>query len=400
MKITRVSTQLLTARWTDDPSFPQALHSTALIRLETDTGIEGLGELTWGYFAPDAVPAMVDYFQPVLIGQDPLAITQVTRALIDDSVWWARSGAGKSVISGVELALWDLKGKALNVPVWQLLGGRVRDRIPVYASGGPSLWPLDHLVRKIEHYADLGYRTAKLSTHYYEPPSPLEHQARMTAIAFPFSRRLEVLHEGFTRLRQEFGDAIDFAIDGHQGGVPHPVPVSEAAAIATTLAPFRLRFYEEPLAYTNLAGYAELRARSPIPIAGGESLGGLDQFHDLIVRGCVDVIQPDLGFVGGLREAERIIHHAEAHNLGSAIHTGASVGPSLAASWHLAAASHSVDWLEHVQAASSIHRDLLIDDFTVTDGTVGLPTAPGLGVRLTPELINKYRFVPSSGERT
>ena len=400
MKITRVSTQLLTARWTDDPSFPQALHSTAIIRIETDTEIEGLGELTWGYFAPDAVPAMVDYFQPVLIGQDPLAITQLTRALIDDSVWWARSGAGKSVISGLELALWDLKGKALNVPVWQLLGGRVRARIPVYASGGPSLWPLDHLVRKIEHYAALGYRTAKLSTHYYNPPAALEHQARMTPVAFPFSRQLEVLHEGFTRLRAEFGDAIDFAIDGHQGGVPHPIPVSEAAGIATTLAPFRLRFYEEPLAYTNLSGYAELRARSPIPIAGGESLCGLDQFHDLIARGCVDLIQPDLGFVGGLHETARIMHHAEAHNLGTAIHTGASMGPSLAASWHLAAASHSVDWLEHVQAASSIHRDLLVDDFTVTEGTVGLPTAPGLGVRLTPALIEKYRFVPSSGERT
>jgi L-alanine-DL-glutamate epimerase-like enolase superfamily enzyme len=367
MKITRVSTQLLTARWTDDPSFPQALHSTAIIRIETDAEIEGLGELTWGYFAPDAVPAMVDYFQPALIGQDPLAITQLTRALVDDSVWWARSGAGKSVISGLELALWDLK--ALNVPVWQLLGGRVRDRIPVYASGGPSLWPLDHLVRKIEHYAGLGYRTAKLSTHYYNPPAALEHQARMTAVAFPFSRQLEVLHEGFTRLHAEFGDAIDFAIDGHQGGVPHPIPVSEAAGLATTLA-------------------------------RGESLCGLDQFHDLIARGGVDIIQPDLGFVGGLHETVRIMHHAEAHNLGTAIHTGASMGPSLAASWHLAAASHSVDWLEHVQAASSIHRDLLVDDFTVTEGTVGLPTAPGLGVRLTPELIEKYRFVPSSGERT
>ncbi|MCF3650481.1 mandelate racemase/muconate lactonizing enzyme family protein [Synoicihabitans lomoniglobus] len=400
MKITDVTTQLLTARWTDDPSFPQALHSTAIIRIQTDSEFEGLGELTWGYFAPDAVPAMVDYFRPVLIGRDPLAITQLTRALIDDSVWWARSGAGKSVISGLELALWDLKGKAFNVPVWQLLGGAVRERIPVYASGGPSLWPLNNLVRKIEHYAALGYRTAKLSTNYYELPPALDEQVRMTAVAFPFSRRLEVLHEGFTRLRAEFGDTMDFAIDGHQGGVPNPIPVSEAVGIAETLAPFRLRFYEEPLAYTNLDGYAELRSRAQIPLAGGESLCGLDQFHDLITKGGVDVIQPDIGFVGGLQETVRIMHHAEAHNLSTAIHTGASMGPSLAASWHLAAASYSVDWLEHVQAASSIQRDLLVDEFKVIDGTVGLPSAPGLGVRLTPEIIDKYRFVPSSGERT
>ena len=400
MKITNVVTHLLTAQWVDDPSFPQALHSTAIIRIETDAGIDGLGELTWGYFAPDAVPAMVDYFKPVLIGRDPLQLTAVTRALCDDSVWWARSGAGKSVISGLELALWDLKGKALKVPVWQLLGGAVRDRIPVYASGGPALWPLDELVKKIEHYAGLGYRTAKLSTNYYNLPPPGNHQQRMTAVPFPFSRKLEVLHEGFVRLRQEFGADMDFAIDGHQGGVPNPIPVSEAVSIAETLAPFRLRFYEEPLAYTNLPGYAELRSRSRIPIAGGESLCGLDQFHDLISRGGVDVIQPDIGFVGGLAETVRIMHHAEAHNLGTAIHTGASMGPSLAASWHLAAASHSVDWLEHVQAASSIQRDILVDDFAVKGGTVGVPTAPGLGVKLTSEIIEKYRFVPSSGERT
>lgn len=401
MKITNVITHLLTTQWVDDPSFPQMLHSTAVLRIETDTALDGLGESTWGYFAPDAVPAMVDYFKPVLIGQDPLEITALMRALTNDSIWWARSGAGRSVISGLELALWDLKGKAHNVPVYQLLGGRARDRVPVYASGGPSLWPVDATVRKVEHYAKLGYRATKLSTGFFKlPPAAAQHSARMEAVPFPFAENLEVLTGAFARLRQEFGSAMDLAIDGHQGGVPNPIPVSEAVAIAEALAPYRLRFYEEPLAYTNLDGYCELRARSRIPIAGGESLCGLDQFHPLIARGGVHLIQPDLGFAGGLQETVRIVHHAEAYNLGTAIHTGASMGPSLAASWHLAASSHSVDWLEHVLAGSSIQRDLMLDSFQVHEGTVGLPTAPGLGVRLTPEILAKYRFIPSSGERT
>lgn len=402
MKITNVITHLLTTRWTDDPAFPNALHSTAVIRIETDGGIDGLGETTWGYFAPDAVPAMVDYFKPVLLGKDPMELTQLTRELVNDSVWWARSGAGCSVISGIELALWDLRGKALKLPVHQLLGGAVRDRIPVYASGGPSLWPLDDLVRKVDYYAKLGYRTAKLSTGYYQipPATELQNQVRIDNVKFPFSQKLDVLVEGFTRLRQEFGHDMDLAVDGHQGGVPNPIPVSEAVATAEALAPFRLRFYEEPLAYTNIDGYCELRARSQIPIAGGESLCGLDQFHALISRGGVHMIQPDIGFVGGLAETVRIMHHAEAYNISTGIHTGASMGPSLSASWHLAAASYSVDWLEHVLAASSIQKDMMLDDFTVKDGTVGVPTAPGLGVQLTPELIEKYRFVPSSGERT
>ena len=402
MKITNVITHLLTTRWTDDPWFPQALHTTAVIRIETDCDIDGLGESTWGYFAPEAVPAMVEYFKPVLIGQDPMQLTSLTRELVTDSIWWARSGAGCSVISGIELALWDLRGKALKQPVYELLGGSVRSGIPVYASSGPSVWPLDDLVSKVGHYAQIGYRTTKLSTGFYQipPASKMGNQVRLEHVHFPFSERLDRLVEGFTRLRKEFGSAMDFAIDGHQGAEPNPIPVTEAVATAEALAPFRMRFYEEPLAYTNIDGYCELRARSQIPIAGGENCCGLDQFHALIAKGGVNLIQPDIGFVGGLQETIRIIHHAEASNLSTAVHTGASMGPSLAASWHLAAASYSVDWLEHVPAATTIQRDMLLDGFKVTDGEVGLPSSPGLGVQLTPELLDKYKFIPRSGART
>jgi L-alanine-DL-glutamate epimerase-like enolase superfamily enzyme len=402
MKITDVKTHLLTSRWTDDPWYPQALHATAVLRIETDAGLDGLGESTWGYFAPEAVPAMVDYFKPVLIGQNPLELARLTRELVNDSIWWARSGAGCSVISGLELALWDLQGKALGQPVYQLLGGAVRERIPVYASGGPSVWPLDDLVAKVAHYAGLGYGMAKLSTSFFALPAADAQagQGRLEPVSFPHARQLEVQVEGFERLRAEFGAGMDFAIDGHQGGKPNPIPVSEAVATAEALAPYRLRFYEEPLAYTNNEGYRELRARSTIPIAGGESLCGLDQFHTLTNMDGLHVVQPDIGFVGGLTETVRIRHLAEAKNLSMAIHTGASMGPSLAASWHLAAASHSVDWLEHVQAASTIQQALLVDEFKVADGTVGLPEAPGLGVQLTPELLERFAFVPRSGERT
>ena len=402
MKITNVITHLLTTRWTDDPWFPNALHSTAVIRIETNSDIDGLGETTWGYFAPEAVPAMVEYFKPVLIGKDPMQITSLTRALVNDSIWWARSGAGCSVISGIELALWDLRGKALKQPVYELLGGSVRSGIPVYASSGPSVWPLDDLVSKVGHYAQIGYRTTKLSTGFYQipPASKMGNQVRLEHVHFPFSERLDRLVEGFTRLRKEFGSAMHFAIDGHQGAEPNPIPVTEAVATAEALAPFRMRFYEEPLAYTNIDGYCELRARSQIPIAGGENFCGLDQFHALIARGGVNMIQPDIGFLGGLQETIRVIHHAEASNLSTAVHTGASMGPSLAASWHLAAASYSVDWLEHVPAATTIQRDMLLDEFKVTDGEVGLPSSPGLGVQLTPELLDKYKFIPSSGART
>lgn len=402
MKISDVTSHLLSAGWTNDPWFPQALHSAALIKVETDAGLNGLGEATLGYFAPECVPALVDYYRPVLLGQDPLNLSALTRAMYDNSVWWGRGGAARSVLGGIELALWDLRGQALGVPVYQLLGGRARDRVAVYASGGPSCWPIEENIRKIEHYARLGYRAVKLSTSFYEHSAPTMTggQRRQSEVVMPFAAQLERLRSNFEGIRREFASGMDLAIDGHQGGVPNPIPVSEAIEIAEVLAPLRLRFYEEPLAYTDLEGYRELRARSRIPIAGGESLSGLDQFHPLVAGRGLHIIQPDIGYVGGLQETVRILHHAEAHNLTAAIHTGASIGPSLAASWHLAIASPSVEWLEHVVAAAEIQRELLPDEFGVEDGCLGVPSAPGLGVQLTPDLLEKYRFVPGTGERT
>jgi L-alanine-DL-glutamate epimerase-like enolase superfamily enzyme len=402
MKITSVRTHLLTAQWVDDPWFPQLLHSTALVEIETDAKLSGFGEITFGYFAPECVPSLVEFFARVLVGRDPLDRARLARNLYDEAVWWARSGAGRSVISGIELALWDLQGKALNVPVYQLLGGKVRGRIRVYASGGATCWPKEENRRKVGFYAEQGYRATKLSTNFYElpPASTSQHQGRLTEVPLPFADQIEQLLSLFNSLRCDFGEAMDFAIDGHQGGVPNPIPVSEAIQIANALSEFRLRFYEEPLSYSDVEGYGGLRSRSPIPIAGGESLCGLDQFHAFLSAKGFDLVQPDLGFDGGLAETLRIIHEAEALGVATAIHTGASVGPAFAAAWHLAAASESVEWLEHVVAARSVQSDLLVEKLYAQDGYVGLPAGPGLGVRFDRALLRKYKFVQGSGERT
>jgi L-alanine-DL-glutamate epimerase-like enolase superfamily enzyme len=402
MKITNIRTHLLTAQWIDDPWFPKLLHSTAIVEIETDAQLSGLGEITLGYFAPECVPPIVDFFRSVLVGRDPLDRSRLARDLYDEAVWWARSGAGRSVIGGIEIALWDLQGKALNLPVYQLLGGKVRDRIPVYASGGATCWPKEENRRKVEFYAEHGYRATKLSTNFYElpPASTSGHQGRIHEVPMPFARQLSEMVGLYELLRRDIGAEMDFAIDGHQGGVPNPIPVSEAVQTAAALGDFRLRFYEEPLSYSDPEGYAELRSRSPIPIAGGESLSGLDQFQTFLSKNGFDIVQPDLGFVGGLGETQRIIHAAEGQGVQTAIHTGGSVGPAFAAAWHLAAAAQSVQWLEHVIAARTVQNDLLAGEFRVRDGHVNLPPGPGLGVRLDSALLQKYAFVPNSGERT
>jgi L-alanine-DL-glutamate epimerase-like enolase superfamily enzyme len=399
MQITSVTPHLVTSPWHDDPWFPKRLYSSAFIEIGTDGGETGLGETTLAFFAPETVPALVDYFAPIVVGRDPMDTTLIAKEMYDDAVWWSRAGAGRSVMSGIEMALWDLKGKILGVPVYELLGGKARDRVPVYASGGPSYWPVDENVRKVAHYADLGYRCAKLSTDFYhEKPEAATGLDRMEPIAMPYAETIDQMAANFESLRAEFGSSFDFAIDGHQGGVPNPIPTSEAVQIADALAPYRIRFYEEPLAYGNLDGYRDLRATSRIPIAGGESLSGLDQFRPLIAEG-LHIVQPDVGFAGGIDETIRIIAFAEAHNVGIAIHTGAAIGPALAASWHVAVARRSVDWLETVVASRTAQLDLLGPDFSVDEGTVGLPSRPGLGVDLTDEVLSKYKFVPATGQR-
>lgn len=405
MKITDVRTHLVTAPWDADPWFPQCLFATALVRIETDGGHDGLGEATLGYFAPDVVPALVDWFKPVLVGEDPMDIERLTAAMLQSGIFWARAGAGRSVISGVELALWDLKGKVLGVPVYALLGGKVRDRIPVYASAGPAHWPPEENVRKFQHYAALGFRAGKIAPpldYHALRPAPAELGACVREVdpPIPFAERLDRIATTFDTLRRAFGGDFELAADGHQAEVPDPIHASEAIEIAAALAPYRLRFYEEPLPYTDVDGYRDLRARSRIPVAGGECLCGLDQFHVLVAGKGLDVVQPDPGFVGGLGETLRIIHHAEAHGLSAAIHTGASFGPVLAASWHLAAAVRSVEWLEMVAATHAIHRETMVEAPSPVDGALGLPGGPGLGLRITPEFLARYPFVPNSGERT
>ncbi|MEO6437407.1 MAG: mandelate racemase/muconate lactonizing enzyme family protein [Tepidisphaeraceae bacterium] len=401
MKITDVKCHLLSGRWTGDPSFPQDVHATAFVQLDTDEDVVGLGEISQAYFAPETVQSLVDYFKPLLVGRDPMQITRLTRAMQSDSVWWARYGAGRSVIGGIEIALWDLAGKALGVPVCQLLGGAVRDAVKVYASGGPSVWPSEQNVEKVEFYRSVGYRAAKLSTYFYKwADTAAGLPRRMETVRLPHAAKLRHIEESFKRLRDHFGDEMDLAIDGHEGAEAEPIGVQEAIEIAHVLAPYRLAFYEEPLQYSDVAGYCELRSRSRVPIAGGESLCGVDQFHPFIVGRGMNFVQPDIGYVGGIAETIKIVHHAEAHGIGAAMHTGGCVGPAMAASWHVATAMASVEWLEIVVAPRLVQKDFVIETLEPRNGVIGVPTGPGLGVRLNAELLEKYRFVPGSGERT
>src|SRR5215207_5678226 len=170
MKITDVQTTLLTGPSTNDPYFLEArrLRSAALIEIYTDGPETGVGETYEGYFCPEVVPAIVEFYRPILIGVDPCDIHALRRRMEQCGAYWGRVGLGPAVLAGIEAALWDLKGKLLGLPVYELLGGRCHDRLLAYATGGVSNWPPDRLKAKLDFYLGLGFRAFKVGAGYYD----------------------------------------------------------------------------------------------------------------------------------------------------------------------------------------------------------------------------------------
>lgn len=402
MRIASVDVHLLSLPWEGDPGWRLGnRNSAALIEVGTDAGVTGLGETILGHFAPSVVPALVDYFKPLLIGEDPFAIDRLWHKLYQNSIWWGRKGAGLSVLSGIDIALWDLKGKALGVPVYELLGGLARDQVRLYASSGEGLWPPERSVEKVSRYKEMGYTAAKIGTMMAsEPYYKYDWEQSVATYATPPAGRLvEMEVEKFAALRSAVGWEFDLAVDGHQGAHPTPSSTADAIRIAQGLERFGLLFFEEPLSYENIEGYAELRRRTTVPIAGGESLSGVADFESYLVRGGLDVVQPDVSYVGGITAAWKILTLAGAHHLRSAIHTGGAAGPGFAASLHLALAHRDTLILERVQAAASAQEALLIDPLDLVDGSIRAPLSPGLGVRLPREYAEAHPYVARTGVR-
>ena len=405
MGITDVRTILVTAPWKGDPFWVpdrEYWRSAALIEVQTDEGTTGLGEAIMGYFAGEVVPPIVDYYRRLLVDPDlRLDPTQPERCfdeLYQRSLWWGRNGLGLSVLSGIEMALWDLAGKVAGKPVHAMLGGAVHQRLPLYASGGTGAWPVQKTVDQAKRYVDLGFKALKLGTGMMNrpgaygtgiQPAPYGHWYAATA-----AQRVSDEYEKFKALRSAVGPEIEIATDSHAVQVRSHWTRRDAIAIAQAIEEFDLFFYEEPLRYDDPAGYAELRGLTRIPIAGGESLTGVGEFQDWLDRGALDIVQPDATHVGGIGPCLAVAKAAAARHAGVIMHTGAAIGPGLMANLHVAFASPNAHFVEYAVAPDNVRAEMLAEPVRVTDGFVKLPQEPGLGVALRPGFVEKYPFRP------
>lgn len=393
MKITDVKTVLLTGPNTGDPFLREArgLRSAAFIEIYTDTEFIGLGETYAGYFCPEMVPEIVEFFKPILLGQAVDNIEELWQRMYHCGNFWCRVGLGASVLNGIEAALWDLKGKQENRPVHELLGGTKHEQLPCYATGGPSNYPQDRLAAKIDFYLSLGFKAFKLGAGSYDTQNGWNVSNEPRAAADFEARKLEFI-------RSHAGADIGVMLDAHMGNSPGTTwGMETATAVCKALEPYNLFFLEEPLHYSDPWGYAQLCQSTSIRIAGGECLTALYEWRVFIEQDAFDLGQPDASFVGGLKEFVTIADLLNTNQRQIATHAWGA-GGSLMQNIHCGFASANTAILEVPPAFGPLHSQIIDDSFHMQNGTILPPQTPGLGIHLTDKTKASFPFVPGSGE--
>ncbi len=392
-RITDVRTVLLTGPCTGDPflSETRRLRSAAFIEIHTDTAHTGLGETYAGYFMPESIPSIVDFFKPVLIGQDVEDIAKLWGRMYHSGNFWCRVGLGVNVLNGIEAALWDLKGKLENKPVHALLGGSQHERLPAYATGGASNYPLEKLSRKIDHYLSLGFRAFKVGAGSHSLENGHHVDDNPKAAADCEVTKLE-------HIRAHVGTDVGVMLDAHMGNTPTGQwDLETATAVLKALEPFHLMFFEEPLHYTDYLGYSALCKETSVPVAGGECLTGLSEWRVFIDNDCFDIGQPDASFTGGLTTVLLVADMLAARNRTIATHAWGA-GGSLMQNIHVAFACKNTTIVEVPPDYGPLHGEVMGESFQMCDGYLLPPTEPGLGITLGEETKSRFPFRPGSGE--
>lgn len=344
--------------------------TAGLVRITTTDGLTGIGETYAANFAPEVVRALVHHFEPYLVGQDPSDIDRLWTSCYSRNLYWGRSGVSISVLSAIESALWDLIGKAVGKPVWELLGGLAHERLPRYASGGMDPAP-GALAAEQERYRAAGFVASKIRAGV-SPEADFEKAAAV---------------------REVLGPDIGLAVDAVQGSNPKPWTADIAIEAARRLAPLGLLWLEEPCAATDIEGYVAVRKVSEIPVAGAESCTTAREVGEFIKAGALDLVQPDAAHIGGILECRKAAVMAEEAGLPIAVHAWASAG-CLMSNYHVAFASPSTAWLEYPTQPNPLITAFLAEPLVVEDGHVLAPRAPGLGLDLTPEIEEQYPYKP------
>ena len=339
------------------------------LRVHTDDGITGLGEATLESHDESLLGVLRD-LEELVVGRDPRDAARILQELLHQRFW--KGGVVKaSIISGIELGCWDILGKSLGVPVHQLVGGAVRDRIRVYANGwsGGATDPKVIRDKAQEAYA-AGYRAFKFSLAI--PVWPLHDSEGVRRIA-----------KAAATVRDAVGPEAEICYDGHGR-----YDAKLALQVAHALADYDLLFFEEPVQPEDEEGMAEVAARSTIPIAAGERLTRLHEFRRLFEKRAIAIAQPDLAHCHGFNEGMKVAHIAEA--FGGFVAPHCPMSPVITAiSLHLDAIAPNFLIQERL-FLNDWRNEVITEPLVVKEGYLEVPKKPGWGVELDEELISKH----------
>jgi len=353
-----------------DPMGSFRFHSWLIVEVETDSGETGIGNAA---LAPRVAKQVIDHhLKPVLLGQNPFDIEYLWQTMYRRTIAFGRKGIGMVAISAVDIALWDLMGKVLKQPVFRLLGGRTKPRIPVYASRLYSQ-PLDDLAREAALYKSQGFRALKLRFGW----GPVDGAAGM-------QRNLDLVRT----VRATVGDEIDVMADAYMGWT-----LDYARRMILLLEPYHLRWVEEPVLPDDIGGYAALKAMNVVPISGGEHEFTLYGFRELIDAKAVDVIQFDTNRVGGITQARKVSALAEAYEIPVIPHAGQMHN------FHVVMASLNSPMAEYfppveVEVGNELFWYIFKGEPVAKDGFVDLDdSAPGLGLTVDEGALKKFEVI-------
>jgi D-galactarolactone cycloisomerase len=337
--------------------------STTLVQVETDDGVSGIGSCSGNGELIEIIIEKV--LKPLLVGMDPTAIEDIwDRAYMRGGhKEFGTRGIGIVALSGVDIALWDILGKVRGLPIYQLLGGKYRDKVPVYAT---ALYPEEpsKVARRARGFADQGFHGVKIK------------------VGFDLDQDIRIVRA----VRQELGKDFIIMTDANQG-----YSVDVALKASDAFAECGAFWLEEPLFVEDIEGHAILREKGKTPIAVGENLHTRYAFENFIVRQAVDFIQPDVARAGGISEIKKITALAAKHKVPVSFHTWGD-GVALAASVHLSAALRDCIVMELDYTYNPLREELLREPFKVQAGYLIPPEKPGLGIELSQDALRKFAF--------
>lgn len=350
--------------------------NNTIVQVFSDEGLVGIGHVD---SSPAARYVVEGTLKPLLLGEDPLEVERLWRKMYHGIRWHGLRGVSIHAMAGIDMALWDLAGKKLGVPVWKLLGGRYREKVVPYASASFGQKGRAQLAKEAAMYREQGFKAVKFGWGLFGRVS-VEKDVEMTKA-----------------IRDGAGEDLKVIVDA---GAPWETNAARMVKTIKEIERYDILFVEEPLPQDDLEGYLRLRATVDTPIACGEVLGALQEFKPLIDRRAVDIVQPDPSRVG-LTQWRRIAKMAEGANMLCIPHDW-STGINIVAQVHLVASIPNGEYVEYHRPithpedheaftfASEIMDGLLLEPLELRGGYFEVPNKPGLGVELNEEVVRKY----------